>query len=129
MHWFHKRCLNLTDEEYDELTKSDCFWQCSACKKDLPEFNSKDVVDVFHFDFQQNLPTPKLSVGKEFYLRLLWTYLLGIYSASTKITTAFMWHELLARRRCNNVISCLFRFIFHVSVRLYRCKMEYLVGR
>ena len=90
MQWFHKRCLNLTDEEYNELIKSDCFWQCSACKKDLLEFNSKDVVDVFHFDFQQHLPTPKLSVGKQFYLRLLWTYLFRIYSASTKIATAFM---------------------------------------
>ena len=38
--------------------------------------NSLDVVDVFHFDFQQNLPTPKLSVGKKFYLRLPWTYLI-----------------------------------------------------
>ena len=116
MRWFHKRCLNLTEEEYDKLSKSDCFWQCSVCKKDLPELNSKDAVDVFHFDFQQNLPTPKLSVGKQFYLRLLWTYLFGVYSASTRITTAFMWHELLARRGCNNVISCLFRFIFHVPL-------------
>lgn len=116
MRWFHKCCLNLTEEEYDKLSKSDCFWQCYACKKDLPELNSKDAVDVFHFDFQQNLPTPKLSVGKQFYLRLLWTYLFGIYSASTSITTAFMWHELLARRGCNNVISCLFRFIFHVPL-------------
>ena len=74
--------------EYDKLSKSDCFWQCSACKKDLPELNSKDTVDVFHFDFQQNLPTPKLSVGKQFYLRLLWTYLFGIYSASTRIHVA-----------------------------------------
>jgi len=27
-----------------------------------------------------------------------------------------MWHELLAKRGCNNVISCLFRFIFHISL-------------
>ena len=116
MLWFHKSCLNLSEKEYEELSTSDCVWQCPGCKKGLPEFNSKDAVDVFHFDFQQNLPTPKLSVGKQFYLRLLWTYLFGIYSASTKITAAFMWHELLARRGCNNVISCLFRFIFHTSL-------------
>jgi len=116
MLWFHISCINLSDKEYDQLCSSDCFWQCVRCKKDLPEFNSKDAVDVFHFDFQQNLPTPKLTVGKQFYLRLLWTYLFGIYSASTKITTALMWHELLARRGCNNVISCLFRFIFHTSL-------------
>ena len=72
-----------------------------------------DAVDVFHFDFQQNLPTSKLSVSKQFYLRLLWTFLFGIYSASIKITTAFMWHEMLARRGCNDVISCLSHFIMH----------------
>ena len=62
----------------------------------LPTFNSIDAVDVFHFDFQRNLPMPKLTVGQQFYMRLLWTYLFGIYSASTKIMMAYMWHELIA---------------------------------
>ena len=50
----------------------------------------------------KNMPTPKLTVGAQFYLRLLWTYLFGIYSASVQMTTTFMWHELLARRGCDN---------------------------
>ena len=117
MCWFHARCVNLTESEYERLSESECIWECPACRDpELPDLNSRDAVDTFHFDFQQNLPTPKLSVGKQFYLRLLWTYLFGIFSASTRITTAFMWHELLARRGCNDVISCLSRFIFHTKL-------------
>jgi len=92
MFWFHISCVNLSDEDYEHLCSC---WQCTSCKKDLPEFNSKDAVNVFHFNFQENLPTPKSTAGKQFYLRLLWTYLFGIYSASTKIITAMMWHKML----------------------------------
>lgn len=116
MMWFHTACLAMNDVEYSELCDSDKFWECSKCRSGFPLFNSVDSVDVFHFDFQQNLPTPKLSVSKQFYLRLLWTYLFGIYSASTRVTTAFMWHEMLARRGCNDVISCLTRFIMHTPL-------------
>ena len=117
MLWFHAQCIHLTDDEYEALTDSDSIWECTSCRNsELPDLNSKDTVDTFHFDFQQNMPTPKLTVGVQFYLRLLWTYLFGIYSASVQMTTAFMWHELLARRGCDNVISCLNRFIFHTAL-------------
>ena len=78
----------------------------------LPSFNSINAIDVFHFDFQKNLPTPKLTVGKQFYIRLLWTYLFGIFSASSKITCGFMWNELVACRGANDVLSCLYHFIY-----------------
>ena len=114
MLWFHVACANLTDDQFCQLSSADVIWECPVCRDpELPDLNSVDATDVFHFDFQQNLPTPKLTIGKQFYLRLLWTYLFGIYSASVSITTAFMWHELLARRGSNDVISCLSRFIFH----------------
>ena len=35
-----------------------------------------------------------------------------IYCASTEVTAAYMWHELLANRGANDVISCLAHFIF-----------------
>lgn len=113
--WFHAPCMNVSDEEYDLLSGSDRQWKCSTCsiERRLPPHNA---VDVFHFDFQQNLPTPKLTVGKQFYLRLLWTYLFGIYCASTQITVAFMWHELMAKRGANDVISCLAHFIFSTAM-------------
>ena len=75
-------CALAWTTEYECLSSSENNWECSTCKTDLPAFNSVDAIDVFHFDFQKNLPTPKLTVG-QFYCRLLWTYLFGIYSAST----------------------------------------------
>ena len=111
--WFHAQCVNVNDELYAHLSDSEEKWECPLCQKsDLPPFNSVDAVDCFHFDFQQNLPTPKLTVGQQFYCRLLWTYLFGIYSASTQLTAAYMWHELLAKRGANDVISCITHFVY-----------------
>ena len=115
-YWYHSSCVGICESEYTELSTSDAKWECSNCNTGLPALNSVDAVDVFHFDFQQNLPTPKLTVGQQFYLRLLWTYLFGIYSASTNIMMAYMWHELMAKRGANDVISCLAHFIFRTAL-------------
>lgn len=34
---------------------------------------------ILEFDYAQNLPLPKLSVTKQFYLRLLWMYLFNVH--------------------------------------------------
>ena len=65
--WFHCSCglgLNLTSAQYKRLTTEEK-WMCANCCGDysLPAFNSVNAVDVFHFNFQQNMPTPKLTVG------------------------------------------------------------------
>ena len=55
-------CLGIRDGEYDCLATSDTKQECSKCSNvDLPVLNSVDVVDVFYFDFQKKLPTPKLT--------------------------------------------------------------------
>ena len=55
MCWFQADCMNLSDDDYDKLSETDMIWECLSCKTpDLPELNSVDVVEVFHFDFQQN---------------------------------------------------------------------------
>ena len=61
------------------------------------------------------MPTPKLTVGKQFYLRLLWTYLFGIFCGSSNITYAFMWNELVAHHGANEVLSCLSHFIYNTK--------------
>ena len=114
--WYHCMCVDISDLEYNVLASSDGNWECTNCKSSLPGHNTVDAIDVFHFDFQKNLPTPKLTVGSQFYLRLLWTYLFGIYSASTKLMIAYMWHELMAKRGPNDVISCINHFIFNTSL-------------
>ena len=88
--WYRCKCIEMSVDEYRRLTDSDVIWKCSACIKGLPPFNSIEAVDVFHFDFMKNLPTPKLTVGEQFYQRLLWTYLFGIYSSSTQLMTALI---------------------------------------
>ena len=105
----------MDDSEYQQLCDSDASWKCTACSRGLQPFNTVETVDVFHFDFQKNMPTPKLTVGEQFYQRLLWTYLFGVFSASSQLMTAFMWHELLAKRGSNDVISCLDYFINQTS--------------
>lgn len=116
--WFHSSCalgLELTAKQFEKLANSEETWICPNCcgNHSLPAFNSVAAVDVFHFDFQKNIPTPKLTVGKQFYLRLLWTYLFGIYCASTNILCAFMWNELIAHRSANDVVSCLSHFVYN----------------
>ena len=75
--------LKLTDAQYKKLSDLQEKWiYVNYCGDyTLPAFNSVGAVDVFHFDIQKNLPTPKLTVGKQFNLRLLWTYLFGIFCA------------------------------------------------
>ena len=51
----------MSVDKYRRLIDSDVIWKCSACIKGLPPFNSIEAVDVFHFDFMKNLPTPKLT--------------------------------------------------------------------
>jgi len=63
--WYHTQCVKITDEQYDSLKQSESTWECSACNE-LPAFNTVDAVDVFNFDFMQNLATPKLTVGQQF---------------------------------------------------------------
>ena len=110
--WFHCTCVCLTKEDYDRLScNADAVWKCRGCSRD-----SFNTIDVFHFDFEKNLPTPKLTVGEQFYQRLLWSYLFGIYSASLQAMTALMRNELTAKRGPNDVISCLSHFIHNTSM-------------
>ena len=79
--WFHANCQSIDDHGYDLLSTSDDKWECAECRKSaLPPFKSVDAIDLFHFDFQKNLPTPKLTAGQQFYMRLLWTYLWYLFS-------------------------------------------------
>ena len=109
------RCVRLTAGQFSKLANSEEPWVCPNCCGDtaLPAFNGAQAIDVFHFDFQINIPTPKL---KQFYHRLLWTYLFGIWSASKGILCAFMWNELVAHRGANDVVSCLSHFIFNTAL-------------
>lgn len=115
--WFHCDCIfgcKINSTQYKKVAASDEAWYCANCTGDhqLPPFNTVNAIDVFHFDYQKNLPTPQLTAGKQFYLRLLWTYNFGVYCASRDVSCAFMWNELVAHRGANSVVSCLMKLIF-----------------
>ena len=115
--WHHCSCIGMSSSDYENLTtESDALWECPGCKGGFAGFNTVDAVDVVHFDFQKNLPTPKLTVGDQFYKRLLWTFLFGVYTASSQIMVAYMWNELVAKRGANDDISCLAHFIFQTPL-------------
>lgn len=63
--WYHGACVGITDNEYDYLSASEVAWNCRSCS-DFPSFNSADAIDVFYFDSQKNLPTPKLPLDIPF---------------------------------------------------------------
>ncbi len=108
MLWHHTHCVKITDADYNLLAKSDCTWECSACNDEsLLALNFVDAVDVFHFDFQQNLPTPKLTVGQQFYLRLLWC-VLSIYTDHNSIHVA--WTACEKRFEQCDIVSDAFYF-------------------
>ena len=59
-HWYHAQCVGIESQEYEAITESESIWEWPTCNPvGLPAFNSVDAVNVFNFDFQQNLPTPK----------------------------------------------------------------------
>ena len=66
-----------------------------------------DTMEVYTFDFQQNLPAPTLTAGDMFYSRMLWTYNFGLHDAKTEDGIMHMWSEAEAGRGSSEVCSCL----------------------
>ena len=96
--------MGVDNDHYSSLAELEIFLECPECyPDDLPAFNSVSALDVFNFDFQQNLPTPKLTVGQQFYLCLLWTYLFGVYSASTRVLLPLYFVHLWEEQEQNGV--------------------------
>lgn len=63
------------------------------------------------FDLQQVLVTPRSMSSQLYYRRKLATYNLTVYELATKQGHCFMWHEGVAKRRANNIASCLWKYI------------------
>lgn len=64
-------------------------------------------LDMYTFDFQQNLPVPNLTTSDMFYSRMLWVYNFGMHDASTGDGIMHIWDETVAKRGSSEVSSCL----------------------
>ena len=64
-------------------------------------------LDMYTFDFQQNLPIPSLTTSDMFYSRMLWVYNFGIHDASTGDGIMHIWDETVAKRGSSEVCSLL----------------------
>lgn len=79
-------------------------------KKEYSQANDKDTICIC-FDLQKMMPTPNVKNSKAYYLRQLWTYNLDIHDLKTKTGHMYMWHEGQAGRGCQEIASCLLKYI------------------
>ena len=80
-----------------------------SLKKDSALARSDADVEVISFDLEKALATPVLSTNVVYYKRQLWTYNLGIHSATTSVGYMYVWHEGQASRGSHEVGSCILK--------------------
>ena len=95
--WFHSHCVGLQKDEYETLNSSDAEWKCTACVSSLQLFNSIRAVDVFPFRFPKKLANVQVICQRAVLSETTMDF--RVYSASHQLMTAFMWHEIMGKKR------------------------------
>ena len=104
-------------------TKASTFF---ADLKEKTKLSGEDEsVKVLTFDYQQNLPLPKVPSGEAFYKRQLWTYNFCIYSGKTNKAHFFIYDKTTARKSPNEVISFLFYYINNILPKQLKCYISF----
>lgn len=83
--------------------KADTFFVDLKEKSQLAICNEE--CEVLTFDYQQNMPLPKIPAGEAFYKRQLWAYHFCTHSAKTGIAHLYLYDESIDRKSPNEVIS------------------------
>ena len=81
-------------------------------KEDTALCRTSPDIDMFTFDLQQSLPTPKLATNVVYYKRQMWTYNLGVHDCSNERGYMYMWPEIVASRGSQDIGSCILKH-FH----------------
>ena len=94
-HQLHIRKADVFTVQINEVTE--------AAQALLPDGDTA----VLAMDYQKNLPLPLTGVSQEYYKRQLWIHNLCIHDNVTNDATMFLYAEHYAKKRPNEVISCL----------------------
>lgn len=103
---------NLKVQKQLHLIKAETFYnnlreKTSVAKED-------PTIDVLSFDYQQNLPLPKVPSGDAFYSRQLWLYNFCIHSAKNMEAHCFLFDETTGSKKPNETVSCLNHYINNI---------------
>lgn len=99
----------LQVEHKHHILKSEKFYTSLKEKTNLAK--TDPLIEVLSFDFQQNLPLPHIPAGDVFYKRQLWLYNFCIHSATSGISTFYMYDEVTSKKGSNEVISFLDHYL------------------
>ena len=98
----------LQDMKQAHIRESQQFYAemrtCSAMAKE-----NRNIACV-SFDFEQNLPLPRIPTNDIFYLRQLWLYVFCVHDCANNVASMYSWPETIAHRGANEVVSCLDHF-------------------
>ncbi|XP_063239520.1 uncharacterized protein LOC134540614 [Bacillus rossius redtenbacheri] len=102
----------LETEKMVHITKADMFY--TSTKGKIHEAENNEFTDTLCFDYQQNMPLPKVPSSDAFYCRQVWMYNFCIYSAKLKTAHYYMYDECTAKKGSNEVISFLKHYFDNV---------------
>lgn len=107
----------MTSEERTQLLKERDHHQTLAAtfftdiKDKFQKAKETEDVEAICYDFQQNMPLPKIPSTDVFYKRQLWVHNFGVSSGKTSRTHCYMYDESVAKKSSNEPISFLKHYI------------------
>lgn len=69
------------------------------------------ALDLFSFDFMQNLPLPHIPTGDVFYARQLWYNVFGVHNLASNNVYMMTYNETIAKKGQNDVTSLIFKYL------------------
>ncbi|XP_046988364.1 uncharacterized protein LOC124594055 [Schistocerca americana] len=106
----------LLDEKHGALVEKELHLRkAQIAQKQVVDARNLVAKDARHvavcFVLQEMLPTPVLTCSQAYYSQQLWTYNLCVHDLGSGKAFMFMWHEDQASRGCQEIMSCLLKFI------------------